>query len=99
MVWQELRLRWSSRYEANLKSWISKIPFSKKASKESCSFQARRQEELKQLREEQRLHEVAKAGLGEAVEGGQCMSFLLLGEAVEFWLLLTLWSLLLLFLL
>ena len=75
MVWQELRLRWSSRYEANLKSWISKIPFSKKASKESFSFQARRQEELKQLREEQRLHEVAKAGLGEAVEGRQCTYF------------------------
>ena len=36
-------------------------------------YQARRQEELKQLREEQRLHEVAKAGLGEAVEGKQSL--------------------------
>ena len=36
-------------------------------------FEARRQEELKQLREEQRLHEVAKAGLGEAVEGKQSL--------------------------
>ena len=39
----------------------------------SRMFEARRQEELKQLREEQRLHEVAKAGLGEAVEGKQSL--------------------------
>ena len=71
---QELRLRWSNRCgnlrapkAANYPDW--KIS----ATKENSFFlsQARRQQELKQLREEQRLHEKAKAGLGAAVEGEQ----------------------------
>ena len=69
MGWQELRLRWNSRYGANLENWQIHIIFIPPPQKPKPSFQARRQEELKQLREEQRLHEVAKAGLGEAVEG------------------------------
>ena len=74
---QELRLRWSNRCEnlKNLKAAKSpnwKISATKE--KKTRSFfvsQARRQQELKQLREEQRLHEKAKAGLGAAVEGEQ----------------------------
>ena len=72
---QELRLRWSNRCE-NLKNHkVAKSPDCKYLpQKKTRSFffsQARRQQELKQLREEQRLHEKAKAGLGAAVEGEQ----------------------------
>ena len=50
---------------------IENICHKRKKTRSFFFSQARRQQELKQLREEQRLHEKAKAGLGAAVEGEQ----------------------------